>query len=286
MENISLEGLLRQYITNSVNGLFTAMPARIERVVSLPEQRIDVQLLVDRVTPEGGTLKHPVVLNVPLIYPGSITSQFSFPVQEGDTVLCVFSQRSIQRFKIGVNDNHEPLDLAKYSRNDAMAIPGLFGFPSAVNDPNKRSLSHDVNDTVVTHNIGTDAECEVRLKKSGDVIVNAPGNKVEVNCEDSVVNADNSSTVNTTTASINASSSTTIDSPSTTVTGDMLVQGTFTYTSGMIGSGSAGGSTASITGSISISGNVDSSSDVTASGVSLTGHTHTGDSGGTTSTPN
>ncbi|MBG23770.1 MAG: hypothetical protein CMF22_10645 [Idiomarinaceae bacterium] len=159
-----------------------------------------------------------------------------------------------------------------------MAIPGLFGFPDAVNNPSKRSLSHSTDDTVMSHNIGTSAECEVRLTKGGDVIINAPGNKVEVNCQESVVN--------TSTAEINASSSTTIDSPSTTVTGDMLVQGTFTYTSGMIGSGTAGGSTASITGDFSITGNVTSDSDVVASGVSLVNHTHDGDSGGTTSSPN
>jgi len=280
MEDISLEGLLRQYITNSINGMFTAIPGRIEKVVSLPEQRVDVRPIVNRITPDEGELEHPVVLSVPLIFPGSNTSQYSFPVSVGDIVLLVFSQRSIQRFKLGANNTHRPLDLSKYSRNDAMAVPGLFGFPSAVNNPNKRSLSHSVDDSVVVHNIGTSAECEVRLKASGDIIINAPGNKVEVNCEDSVVNADNSSVVNTSTATINASSSTTIDSPNTTVTGDMLVQGTFTYTSGMIGSGTAGGATASITGSIEVS------DDVTASGVSLNSHTHTGDSGGTTSPPN
>lgn len=280
MENISLESLLRQYITNSINGLFTSMPARVERVVSLPEQRVDVQLLVDRVRPEGDTLKHPVILSVPIVFPGSKSSQLTFPVVPGDIVLCVFSQRSLDRFKLGAETNHTPTDFRKYSRADAMAIPGLFPFNQARNNPNKRSLPHDTNDTVLVHNIGTSQEAEVRLKQSGDIEVNAPGNTVTINCQTSIVNASESSTVNTQTASINASSSTTIDSPQTTVTGDMLVQGTFTYTSGMIGSGSAGGSTASITGSISVT------DDVIASGVSLTNHTHDGDSGGTTSPPN
>src|SRR5690554_1660733 len=265
MENISLESLLRQYITNSINSVFTSMPARIERVVSLPEQRVDVQLLVDRVRPEGETLKHPVVLNVPIVFPGSKSSQLTFPVVPGDIVLCVFSQRSLDRFKLGAETNHTPTDFRKYSRADAMAIPGLFPFNQARNNPNKRSLPHDPSDTVLVHNIGTSQEAEVRLKQSGDVEVNAPGNTVTINCQ---------------TANINASGSTTIDSPQTTVTGDMLVQGTFTYTSGMVGSGSAGGATASITGSIDVT------DDVTASGVSLINHTHDGDSGGTTSPPN
>lgn len=280
MENLGLEGVLRQYITNSINGVFTSMPARIQKVVSLPEQRIDVQLLVDRIKPDGETLKHPVVLNVPLIFPGSKTSQFSFPVEVGDTVLCVFSQRSIQRFKLGANNNHEPIDLAKYSRNDAMAIPGLFSFPSAVNDPSKRTLSHNTSDAVMVHNIGSSNECEVRLEQSGNIVINAPGNDVTVNCENSIVNADNSSEVNTQTATINASTSTTIDSPQTTVTGDMLVEGTFTYVSGMIGSGTASGATAVITGSIEVT------DDVIANNISLVNHVHPeNDNGGPTDPP-
>jgi len=265
MENIGLESLLRQYITNAQNSMFTAIPGRIERVVSLPEQRVDVRPIVNRVKPDDTELEHPVALSVPLVFPGSNTSQFSFPVSVGDTVLMIFSQRSIQRFKLGAKDVHRPIDLAKYSRNDAMAIPGLFTFPEAKNNPSKRSLNHSTDDAVMVHNIGTSAECEVRLKASGDIVINAPGNDVSINCD---------------TANINASSSTTIDTPQTTVTGDMLVQGTFTYTSGMIGSGTAGGSTASITGSVSVTG------DVTAGGISVMNHAHTGDSGGTTSPPN
>jgi phage baseplate assembly protein gpV len=263
MDNISLEGLLRQYITNSQNQMFTAMPARVERVVSLPEQRVDVQLLVDRVRPEGGTLRHPVILSVPLVFPGSKTSQFSFPVAAGDVVLCVFSQRSIDRFKLGSENNHIPTDLRKYSRNDAMAIPGLYSFPQARNNPSHRSLSHDVSDTVISHNIGSGNECEVRLKASGDVIINSPG-KVEVNCQESV---------------INASISTTIDSPQTTVTGNMLVEGVLTYVSGMVGSGGTG-SAATITGSVSVT------DDVTAGNISLRNHVHPeNDNGGPTGPP-
>lgn len=279
MDNVSLEGLLRQYISNSQNQMFTAMPARVERVVSLPEQRVDVQLLVDRVRPEGGTLKHPVILSVPLVFPGSKTSQFSFPVTAGDVVLCVFSQRSIDRFKLGSERNHIPTDLRKYSRNDAMAIPGLYSFPQARNNPSHRTLSHDVSDTVVSHNIGSDNECEVRLKASGDVIINSPG-KVEVNCQESVINAEQSSTVNTQNATINASSSTTINSPQTTVAGDMLVEGVLTYVSGMVGSDGSGGSAATITGSVSVT------DDVTAGNISLRNHVHPeNDDGGPTGPP-
>lgn len=186
MENVSLEGLLRQYITNSVNSVFTAIPARIVGNVNLEEQRVDVQIVIDKITTDNESRHHPVILNVPVIFPGSRTSQFSFPVSVGDTVLCIFSQRSLDRFKLGSNNTHAPLDFRKYSRADAMAIPGLFTFPDAVNDPDKHSLNHSTEDTVIVHNIGSGSECEVRLKASGQVQVNSPSD-LEVNINGNTV---------------------------------------------------------------------------------------------------
>ena len=269
MRQIGLDSIINQYINNNLKRAFTAIPCRVTSVNNMGQQRINVQPIINIVKTSDEELEHAIIQNVPVVFPGSSTSQFSFPVNVGDTVLCVFSQRSLDRFKLGAKNPHRPIDLRKMSRNDAVAIPGLFPFEDAVNNPSKRSLGHSTEDAVVTHNIGTGNECEVRLKPSGDVIINSP-TTVQVNCQDAEVNAENSTTVNTSTANINASSSVTIDSPTTTVTGEMLVQGTFTFTSGMVGSGSAGGATASITGSMDVT------DDVVGGGVSLKSHTHGG----------
>lgn len=71
-----------------------------------------------------------------------------------------------------------------------------------------------------------------------------------------------------------------VDSPKSTFTGAVNVQGLLTYMAGMVGKGGSG-ATASIQGSVVVTGG-----DVTADGVSLKGHTHPGDSGGTTGAPN
>ncbi len=269
MRQIGLDSIINQYINNNLKRAFTAIPCRVTSVNNMGQQRINVQPIINIVKTSDEELEHAIIQNVPVVFPGSSTSQFSFPVNVGDTVLCVFSQRSLDRFKLGAKSPHRPIDLRKMSRNDAVAIPGLFPFEDAANNPGKRSLSHSTQDAVITHNIGTGSECEVRLKPSGDIIINSP-TTVQVNCQEAEVNAENSTTVNTSTANINASSSVTIDSPTTTVTGEMLVQGTFTFTSGMVGSGSAGGATASITGSMDVT------DDVVGGGVSLKSHTHGG----------
>lgn len=71
----------------------------------------------------------------------------------------------------------------------------------------------------------------------------------------------------------------TVDAPQSTFTGAVLVQGALTYRGGMTGSGGSGAA-ASIQGTVNVTGG-----DVTADGISLKTHTHTGDDGGNTSQP-
>lgn len=58
----------------------------------------------------------------------------------------------------------------------------------------------------------------------------------------------------------------------------LTVNGLFTYTAGMSGKGGSGAAA-------KIDGAIDATGDIKSQGVSLPNHTHTGDSGGTTSTP-
>lgn len=76
----------------------------------------------------------------------------------------------------------------------------------------------------------------------------------------------------------------TINAPNTIITGNTTVMGLLTYQGGMSGSGGAGAA-AVIDGAVQATGVISSDSDVMANGISLTGHTHTGDSGGDTSPP-
>ena len=94
---------------------------------------------------------------------------------------------------------------------DAIAIPGLFPFGKALNNPSKRNLAHNTKDAVLTHNIGTSGECEVRLKENGDIQLNTPNNKVIVNCK---------------TAEINATSMN-VNVANTTWTGNIVMNGTY-----------------------------------------------------------
>lgn len=257
MEGTDFGGVIDQYIINKRNEMFTSIPCVIVGRPDLKRQRIDVRILVNKITTDDEIRELPPILDVPLVFPGSRTSQFSFPVSEGDTVLCVFSQRSIDRFKLGSDQPASPMDFSKYSKKDAVAIPGLFTFPDARNDPSKRSLSHNVDDTVMTHNIGTNAECELRLTKDGNVIINAPGNDVTVNCDNSTINSSSSSTVNTSTATVNADEFN-VNAPTSNFSGNVNIEGN-----------------TSVSGNLGVSGQGTLGS-ATINGINFTSHRHTG----------
>ncbi|PHV11315.1 phage baseplate assembly protein V [Chitinimonas sp. BJB300] len=74
---------------------------------------------------------------------------------------------------------------------------------------------------------------------------------------------------------IKAGGSVTIDAPTTTITGNLVVQKALSFMGGMSGSGGAGGAVATINGAMQIQqGGLTVSGDVVAGGVSLKSHTH------------
>lgn len=202
--------------------LYTAIPCVVLTVHgNLAQQKVDVQPSINTRYKDGTDEEHPPLLGLPVIFPASRTSMLSFPINVGDTVLVVFSQRGMDNFKIGTGNPTVPTDARTHNLKDGVAIPGLFPFGKALNNPAKRNLTHSTYDAVLTHNIGTNGECEVRLKESGDIQLNTPNNKVIVNCKDAIVNS--------TTVDVNATSMT-IDVPNTTWTGNITLNGNLTQT--------------------------------------------------------
>lgn len=107
---------------------------------------------------------------------------------------------------------------------------------------------------------GAKPETFVHLEDSGHITITAP----------------QAVTVNTTNATVNASGSVKVDTPETTITGNATIQKNLTVGGKITGSGGL---------AISGGGGATVSGDVVADGISLKSHTHTGDSGGTTSSP-
>jgi len=102
-------------------------PARVEKYDSA-KQQVDVKpLLKESYTAEDGTdvvEGLPVITNVPVVFPGGGGYRITFPIQAGDTVLLVFSDRSIDAWLTNGGEA-APVDERRHVLTDAIAIPGL-----------------------------------------------------------------------------------------------------------------------------------------------------------------
>ena len=216
--DVTMESLLGAWWDYQKRNLFTAIPAVIVGVRDLEQCRVDVKPLVNMVFSDfEDTVEWPTVLSVPLMFPSSSTTAFTFPVQAGDTVLCVFSQKSLDVFKSGDGTAAPPNDYRMFDKRDAVAIPGLWPFGMSKNNVSERTLSHSVQDTVVVHNLGTPEECELRMKPDGEVKVISP---LKVSIQAPVVNVTAATSATVQAPSIYATASTlaAISAPIATVT--------------------------------------------------------------------
>lgn len=252
-----IEALLSDYIQTqfqiNMAEVYTALPCIVTNVYgSFESQRVDVQPSINTLYKDGTSDEHTQILGVPVLLPGSSTSLVSFPINVGDTVLCVFSQRSMDNFKIGNGQPTVPNDYRKHTDQDAIAIPGLFPFAKSVNRPAIRKYPHNPKtDLVIAHNIASGTEVMIQFKQNGDMIVNTE-QQVIVNCKTVELNATESYTINTPTLNINASttnwSGNIIHSGNYTQTGTATFNGivfaTHKHTGVTPGSGVSGGPTA------------------------------------------
>lgn len=187
----SFEEVFDLLFFDRLQNLYTAIPCIVVNVNdNLEKQSVDVKPAINKKFKNGTVQEQPTIFDVPVVFPASSTSMFSFPIAVGDTVLCVFSQRGLDVFKNSGMVPVTPLDHRKLDRRDAIAIPGLFSFPKARNSPSHRSLPHSTEDAVVVHNMGTANECEMRLKADGSISITT-SKEITVNAQQAVVNADN-----------------------------------------------------------------------------------------------
>ena len=185
--NISLSDVIESHLKGFKGTIFTSEPARVLQY-NPSTQKADVQPLVNFLFSNGTVREKPTIYSVPIVFPSSNKSAFTFPIAVGDTVLLMYSQSSLDPLLAQTAvDTLTPFEKSTHNYNEAIAIPGFFSFPRAINDPLKHTLVHDTDDLVLAHNIGTAKENEIRLKADGTVRISAgSGTKLTLNLDGTV----------------------------------------------------------------------------------------------------
>lgn len=124
----SLHGALSSSIDAALRNAYFALPGIVESF-DAGVARARVRPALDRVV-SGVGREHPVVLDVPVVYPSGGGYGLTFPLVAGDDVLLLFSQRGLTDWKSrlgsGLPRRRSVPDRGAFLRlNDALALPGF-----------------------------------------------------------------------------------------------------------------------------------------------------------------
>ena len=76
----------------------------------------------------------PLLINVPVVFPGGSAFELKFPIQRGDECLVVFSDLSIDNFWLHGNLQN-PVELRRHDLSDGIAIPCRLSLPKLEEEP-------------------------------------------------------------------------------------------------------------------------------------------------------
>lgn len=132
----TLADVVKAGIRSSLADLRVALPGRVERYDASKQLADVAPLLKDQVEGQDGKVTPvslPVLTGVPVVFPGGGGFRVTFPIQPGDLVLLVFSDRSLDKWLAGDGREVDPGASHMHSIADAVALPGLhtFGAPAA-----------------------------------------------------------------------------------------------------------------------------------------------------------
>lgn len=208
-----------QGLQRFASGVNTSMPGVVVRM-DYERMRADVQPAVSRSFEDGSSEDYSVILDVPVVMPGSQNSLISIPVQVGDNVTLMFCQNDLDAWSISATGQATPAPtLRQFDMQDAIAIPGLFTGPRSPNNPAGRKWPHDPKDLVVSMNTGSGSECEIRMTPGGTITVNTDYT-VNVNAQDVNVTAKGDVSVKASNVKVQAAN--------TTITGNVSISGILT----------------------------------------------------------
>jgi hypothetical protein len=167
---ITLTDAITQAVDFSIQQLHTCLPATIVDY-DYATQKASVLPSIKITFYDGAVVSHPILQNVPLVFPRSGGASLTFPVNKGDGVLVLFSERSLERWLASTGEEVEQGVNRRFDLTDAIAIPGLNSIVT-----NSLGNSTDVKLVFKTASVTIDplgniildnGNCAIRLKADG-----------------------------------------------------------------------------------------------------------------------
>lgn len=138
---LTMADVLDRSMSWILQNVHTALPGIIEKYDAVTAKADVSPALRKRWTSDGITTQvdMPVITNVPVIWPRTSKGAITFPLEKGDGVLLIFSERSIDNW-LSKGGKSDQTDSRMFDLSDAIAIPGLFALSESIENANSTDL--------------------------------------------------------------------------------------------------------------------------------------------------
>lgn len=123
----TLAELMQRSAAALMDGMHVTLPAVVERY-DAARQCVDAQPTIkrERLGEDGATVADslPVVLNAPVVFPGSGPYRMTFPIEVGSVVILHFTSAAMDRWLALGGKDVEPRDGRRHDLASAFAVPG------------------------------------------------------------------------------------------------------------------------------------------------------------------
>lgn len=129
-QSASLEELIEGIIARVFARMFVARPGRVERYDAQKQQADIRPVFIENARGASGEAikERPALINnVPVVFPATGAGYLSFGLSVGDTVLLIYLDRSLDRWK-SLGGEVDPVDVRRHHPSDAIAVVGLHAF--------------------------------------------------------------------------------------------------------------------------------------------------------------
>lgn len=165
---------MKKLIWFEINGkLHTSIPAIVSKYDPV-KVKVEAQPIIKKLYEDGTELAYKAIPGVPVMFPRTNRFHMTYPLEVGDMVLLIFSERSIGNW-LNTDEEAIPGDDGKYSMNDAVAIPGLYAFNKGSKIKEKNNLEI-VLDNVTISTDGKDFKLD-----NGSAVIESNGDQVKIN---------------------------------------------------------------------------------------------------------
>jgi len=163
----SLTTLLRRAVGRELLDVHTALPGIVD-TYDATSRRARVVPAIRLLLDDGSLLDRPPVTDVPVLFPSGGGLSLTFPLQRGDPVLMIFSQRGMDGFKSSYTVS-PPSRGPIMDMSDAVA---LVGFGSVLTTPASATGAAIQTDDGTT-SVVVEPSGEVNVVAAGEVTIRA-----------------------------------------------------------------------------------------------------------------